>query len=168
MAHPQSDNGDPVILNFSNKKGEGQISGRAWCNQFTAPFSLRGPGRLTIVEALTTRMACPEPDMLFEADFLDKLLAVNNYKITGPVMEMVTTDGKTLTFHAYEKIGAAANIKFIYIAAEKAPCNNGVMKTSCYQIREDKKVPWQIWYGDITDFRPEAGVAYWKSTPKIH
>lgn len=157
---PDGENGDPVILNFSNEKGEGRVSGRAWCNQFTAPFSMRGPGRLTIVEAVTTRMACPEPATRFEADFLDKLLAVNNYKINGRVLELQTVDGKTMTFRAREKIGATAKIRFIYVAADKAPCNAGVMQTSCYQIREDKKAPWQLWYGDIAGFTPQPGIAY--------
>lgn len=118
---PNGDNGDPVILNFSNEKGEGRVSGRAWCNQFTAPFSLRGPGRMTIVEAVTTRMACPEPAMHFEADFLEKLQAVNNYTITGKTLELDTLDGKVMKFRAREKVGATAKIKFVYVAAEKAP-----------------------------------------------
>ena len=157
---PNGDNGDPVILNFSNDKGEGRVSGRAWCNQFTAPFSLRGPGRMTIVEAVTTRMACPEPAMRFEADFLEKLQAVNNYTITGKTLELDTLDGKVMKFRAREKIGATAKIKFIYVAAEKAPCSTGVMQTTCYQVREDKKAPWQLWYGDIRGFKPEPGVQY--------
>ena len=157
---PTGDNGDPVILTFSNEKGEGRINGRAWCNQFTAPFSIRSPGRLTIVEAVTTRMACPEPAMRFEADFLEKLQAVNDYKITGKTLEFDTVDGKVMTFHARDKVGATAKIKFIYVAAEKAPCSTGVMQTTCYQIREDKKAPWQLWYGDIAGFKPEPGVQY--------
>jgi len=157
---PHGDNGEPVILNFSNEKGEGRVSGRAGCNQFSAPFSMRGPGRLAIDEAVTTRMACQEPAMRFEAAFLEKLQTVNNYKITGSVLEIQTVDGKTMTFHAREKVSATANIKFVYVAAEKAPCNTGVMKTSCYQIREDKKAPWQLWYGDIVGFKPEPGVEY--------
>jgi heat shock protein HslJ len=157
---PHGDTGEPVILTFSHEKGQGRVSGRAWCNQFSAPFSMRGPGRLTIVEAVTTRMACPEPAMRFEADFLEKLQAVNNYKITGSVLEMQTVDGKTMTFHAREKAGATAQIKFVYVAAGKAPCNAGAMKTTCYQIREDKKAPWQLWYGDIVGFKPEPGIEY--------
>ncbi|KAF3996795.1 META and DUF4377 domain-containing protein [Glaciimonas immobilis] len=157
---PNGDNGDPVVLNFSVEKGEGRVSGRAWCNQFTAPFSIRGPGRLTIVEAVTTRMACDEPAMRFEADFLEKLQAVNNYKITGKKLSMQTVDGKTMTFQAREKVGATAKIKFIYVAAKKVPCSTGVMQTTCYQIREDKKAPWQLWYGDIIGFKPSPGVQY--------
>ncbi|MGS0743615.1 DUF4377 domain-containing protein [Glaciimonas sp. GG7] len=157
---PNGENGEPVILNFSNEKGEGRVSGRAWCNQFTAPFSLRGPGQLTIIEAVTTRMACAEPAMLFEGDFLDKLLAVNHYRITGKVLEMHTVDGKILTFHARDKVGATAKIRFIYVAAEKAPCNAGVMKANCYQIREDKKDPWQLRFGEIVGFTAQPGIEY--------
>jgi len=157
---PHGNNGEPVVLNFSNEKNQGRVSGRAGCNQFSAPFSMRGPGRLTIAEAVTTRMACQEAAMRFEADFLDKLRGVDHYTITGTILALQTADGKTMTFHAREKINASANTKFIYVAAEKAPCNTGVMKTTCYQIREDKKAPWQLWYGDIAGFTPEPGVEY--------
>jgi len=157
---PHGDNGEPVILNFNVENGQGRVSGRAGCNQFTAPFSIRGPGQLTIVEAASTRMACPEPAMQFEADFLDKLQAVNHYAITGPVLEMKTLDGQMLKFYAREKPSAAAKVKFIYVAPQKVACSAGVMRTTCLQIRERKEDPWQNWYGNIEGFNFEPGVAY--------
>lgn len=157
---PHGDNGEPVILNFAQEKGQGRVSGRAGCNQFSAPYSVRGPGQLTIVQAVTTRMACPAPAMQFEADFLDKLQAVNQYSIDGQQMEMKTLDGQTLSFHAREKPGASAKIKFIYVASEKVPCSAGVMRTTCLQIRERKEDPWQLWYGNIQGFNFEPGIAY--------
>jgi heat shock protein HslJ len=156
---PHGDNGEPVILSFTLKNGLGRVSGRAGCNQFSAPYSVRGPGQLTIVEAATTRMACPEPAMQFEADFLDQLQAVDHYKIDGQLMEMKTLDGQTLRFHAREKPGADAKIKFIYVASQKAPCV-GMMPTTCLQIRERKEDPWQLWHGNIQGFNFEPGIAY--------
>ncbi|AMP07595.1 META and DUF4377 domain-containing protein [Collimonas pratensis] len=157
---PHGDNGEPVILNFDMQDGKGRVSGRAGCNQFSAPYSVRAAGQLTIVEAVTTRMACPPPAMQFEADFLDKLQAVNNYKINGPVLEMKTVDGQTLSFYQREKPSAAAKIKFVYVAAQKIPCSAGVMRTTCLQIRERKEDPWQLWYGNIVGFNFEPGIAY--------
>ncbi|WP_211467218.1 META and DUF4377 domain-containing protein [Collimonas silvisoli] len=157
---PHGDNGEPVILNFSLENGQGRVSGRAGCNRFSAPYSVHAPGQLTIVQAVTTHMACPGPAMQFEADFLDKLQAVNQYKIDGQQMEMKTLDGQTLSFHAREKPSASAKIKFIYVASQKAPCSTGVMRTTCLQIRERKEDPWQLWYGDIQDFNFEPGIAY--------
>lgn len=159
-AIPHGDNGEPVILNFDMKDGKGRVSGRAGCNQFSAPYSVRAAGQLTIVEAVTTRMACPPPAMQFEADFLDKLQAVNNYKISGPVLEMKTVDGQTLSFYQREKPSAAAKIKFVYVASEKVPCSAGMMRTTCLQIRERKEDPWQLWYGSIAGFNFEPGIAY--------
>jgi heat shock protein HslJ len=159
-AVPHGDNGEPVILNFSQENGKGRVSGRAGCNQFSAPYSVRGPGQLTIVEAVTTRMACPEPAMQFEADFLDKLQAVNQYAITGQQMEMKTLDGQVMRFHAREKPGAAAKIKFVYVASQKVACSAGVMRTTCLQVRERKEDPWQLWYGNIQGFNFEPGIAY--------
>ncbi|AIY43995.1 putative lipoprotein [Collimonas arenae] len=157
---PHGDNGEPVILNFDTQNGQGRVSGRAGCNRFSAPYSVRAPGQLSIVQAAATRMACPAPAMQFEADFLDKLQAVNNYKIAGPVLEMHTLDGQTLSFYAREKPSAAAKIKFIYVASEKLPCSAGVMRTTCLQIRERKEDPWQLWYGNIEGFKFEPGIAY--------
>jgi heat shock protein HslJ len=157
---PHGDNGEPVILSFAVENGRGRVSGRAGCNQFSAPYSVRGPGQLTIVQAVTTRMACPEPAMQFEADFLDKLQAVNQYKIDGQQLQMQTLDGQTLNFHAREKPGAAAKIKFVYVAPQKAACSAGVMHTTCLQIRERKEDPWQLWYGNIQGFNFEPGIAY--------
>jgi heat shock protein HslJ len=157
---PHGDNGEPVILNFDMQDGVGRVSGRAGCNQFSAPYSIRAAGQLTIVEAVTTRMACPPPAMRFEADFLDKLQAVNNYKINGPVLEMKTVDGQTLSFYQREKPSAAAKIKFVYVASQKVPCSAGVMRTTCLQIREHKEDPWLLWYGNIVGFNFEPGVAY--------
>lgn len=159
-AVPHGDNGEPVILNFSLENGQGRVSGRAGCNQFSAPYSIRRPGQLTIVQAVTTRMACPGPAMQFEADFLDKLQAVNLYKIDGRQMEMKTLDGQTLSFHAREKPGASAKTKFVYIASQKVPCSAGVMRTTCLQVRERKEDPWQLWYGTIQGFNFESGIAY--------
>ncbi|MEO6918279.1 MAG: META and DUF4377 domain-containing protein [Collimonas sp.] len=157
---PHGDNGEPVILNFNVQNGLGRVSGRAGCNQFSAPYSVRAAGRLSIVEAVTTRMACPPPAMHFEADFLDKLQAVNHYQIAGPVLEMQTLDGQTLSFYAREKPSASAKIKFVYVAAQKAPCSAGVMRTTCLQIRERKEDPWQLWYGNIEGFHFEPGIGY--------
>lgn len=156
---PHGDNGEPVTLSFNTENGLGRVSGRAGCNQFSAPYSVRGLGKLTIVEAVSTRMACPEPAMQFEADFLDKLQAVDNYKIAGPLLEMKTIDGQTLSFHARKKPSATAKIKFVYVAPQKVPCV-GVMPTTCLQIRERKEDPWQLWYGNIKGFDFEPGVAY--------
>lgn len=157
---PHGDNGEPVILSFTLEHGQGRVSGRAGCNQFSAPYSVRGPGQLTIDQAVATRMACPEPAMQFEADFLDKLQAVNHYKIDGQQMEMQTADGQTLSFHSREKPGASAKIKFIYVASQKVPCSAGAMRTTCLQIRERKEDPWQLWYGNIQGFNFEPGIGY--------
>ncbi|MFC5473373.1 DUF4377 domain-containing protein [Paraherbaspirillum soli] len=157
---PQATNGKPVILNFVREKERGRVSGRAGCNQFAAPYSVRAPGQLTITEAVTTRMACPQQAQQFEADFLEQLMAVNHYRIAGSQLEMQAIDGQTLVFQARDKPSADAKIKFIYVAPQKAPCSAGVMQTTCFQIRERKEDPWQLWYGDINGFAFTPGHDY--------
>ncbi|MQR00886.1 META and DUF4377 domain-containing protein [Glaciimonas soli] len=157
---PNGDNGEPVMLNFANETGQGHVSGRSWCNNFSATYALASANRLTIGQAVGTRKMCPEPAMQFESDFLNQLQTVNTYSFSGPLLEISTSDHQTLTFHRREKPSAAAKTKLVYVASEKAPCSNGVMRTTCYQIREDKTQPWQLWYGDIVGFKPEPGIAY--------
>lgn len=94
---PHGDNGEPVILNFQNEGGESRVSGRSWCNRFTASYALREGGKLTIGRAASTRMACMEPAMQFESAFLEKLEAITSYRINGSTMEVNTADGAANT-----------------------------------------------------------------------
>lgn len=157
---PHGDNGEPVILNFQNEGGESRVSGRSWCNRFTASYALREGGKLTIGRAASTRMACMEPAMQFESAFLEKLEAITSYRISGSTMEVNTADGEVLTFHAREKVSPQAKVKFIYVAPQKVACSAGVMQTTCFRIRERKEDPWQLWYGTIHGFDFKPGTAY--------
>lgn len=157
---PHGDNGEPVILNFQNADGESRVSGRSWCNLFSASYVLREGGKLTIGRAASTRMACMEPAMKFESAFLEKLEAITSFRINGDTMDVSTADGDTLTFHAREKVSPQAKVKFIYVAPQKVACSAGVMQTTCFQIRERKEDPWQLWYGPIHGFDFKPGTAY--------
>lgn len=66
-----------ITLGFD---GQGRVSGRAGCNRYSARYTLTtetlgfGPGALT-------RMACPEPQMAIEREFLAMLSRVTRFDI---------------------------------------------------------------------------------------
>lgn len=59
---------------------EGRVSGLASCNRFSAGFELTGEG-LRIAQAASTMMACAEPLMQQEQQFLQILTAVERFDI---------------------------------------------------------------------------------------
>ena len=93
---PNGDNGEPVILNFQDNGKEASVSGRAWCNRFNAPYVLRDGSRLTIGHAAATRMACMGKAMEFESAFLDKLQALERYKIDDKSLQLFAVDGEVM------------------------------------------------------------------------
>lgn len=69
--------------------GEGEISGNAGCNRFTAPYELDGE-RITIGPAATTRMHCPEPEGIMEQErqYLEALTRARRYTVSFDRLEL--------------------------------------------------------------------------------
>lgn len=61
---------------------DGRVAGRAFCNQYSARYTLSG-AVLTIDQAAATKMACAPALMDLESKFLSVLSAVRGYAI-GP------------------------------------------------------------------------------------
>ncbi len=99
---PHGDNGEPVILTFQGGE-QASVSGRAWCNRFSAPYVLRDNERLTIGHAAATRMACVGQAMEFESAFLDKLQALERFRIRGDTLELLAVDGEVMRLQARSK-----------------------------------------------------------------
>lgn len=59
----------------------GKVSGRAFCNRFTAGYTISGEG-LRLGPAAATRMACPTAQMAAEGAFLAALAKVDRFDIT--------------------------------------------------------------------------------------
>jgi heat shock protein HslJ len=84
-----------VTLNFD---AEGQVSGRASCNRYTAGYQARGD-RLGFTPAAATKMACAEALMNQEQNFFRILGAVDRFRIdeTGALI----LEGAAGTMKAY-------------------------------------------------------------------
>ncbi len=82
---------DAFVLSLASEAGE--YSGRTNCNRFFGTYEVKGD-KLTLGEAGTTRMACP--DMESESAFLQMLAKVNGYSIKGNELTLTDADKKTL------------------------------------------------------------------------
>ena len=72
----------------------GQLSGSAGCNNYTAGYKVTGES-ITIGPAASTRKACADPAgvMEQEAQFLEALESAATYRIEGSQLELRTADG---------------------------------------------------------------------------
>ena len=67
-----------VTLTYS----EGNFAGRSGCNSYSGPVEAGElPGEIVIGPIVSTRMACPEPQMQTETRYLKNLQAVTKYGI---------------------------------------------------------------------------------------
>jgi hypothetical protein len=58
--------------------------------------------------------------------------------------------------------------RLLYIAGDKVPCTNGIMKTECLQYRETPKQPWQVAYAPIEGLDWKAGNEYLLKITEVH
>jgi heat shock protein HslJ len=99
---PHGDNGEPVILTFA----EGRVSGHAGCNRMMAGYEV-GPeaGRIAVKAPVTTRMACEEGRMTFEAAFTKAFSAATTVRFEGNHLHLDSPGVPTLKFHLRELQG---------------------------------------------------------------
>ena len=99
---PHGDNGEPVILTFA----EGRVSGHAGCNRMMAGYEL-GPeaGKIAVKAPVTTRMACEEGRMKFEAAFTRAFGAATAARFEGDHLYLDSPGVPSLKFHLRELQG---------------------------------------------------------------
>jgi heat shock protein HslJ len=99
---PHGDNGEPVILTFA----EGRVGGHAGCNRMMAGYELGAePGQIAIKGPATTRMACEEGRMNFEAAFTKAFGAATAVRFEGSHMYLASPGVPDLKFHLRELQG---------------------------------------------------------------
>lgn len=85
-----------LIFDFDAKSAKGS----AGCNHYTTNLTLKGSD-LSFSEAMRTLMAC-SPDEIMEQEnaYLDLLGQVENYRINGDSLVLITESGSALHFQA--------------------------------------------------------------------
>jgi heat shock protein HslJ len=73
----------------------GQVSGSSGCNTFSGPYTVSGPDSIDIGPLASTRMACPEPAMAFEASYLAALDGATTWAVPAdaPIGTQLTIGG---------------------------------------------------------------------------
>jgi heat shock protein HslJ len=82
---------------------DGRVSGSSGCNNYNAAYTLDGSS-LTIMPGPMTMMACPEPQMTVEQQFMAALGATAAYEIVGSELHLLNADGQVVaTFTVLEQ-----------------------------------------------------------------
>ena len=71
---------------------DGTLSGNSGCNEYNGPYKVDGD-KIDLGPFASTRMACDQPVMDQETQYLAALETAAKYQIMGNVMEMRTADG---------------------------------------------------------------------------
>lgn len=158
----------PITISFTHERDALRVTGFAGCNTYTSSYSVANGGLIVTSTPLAAHMPCyPADRAATEPAYLSALTriratAVDNY---GNPQRLTLTldDGDILDFarRADPVMGGQPGAtKLVYVNSQRVPCDAGVMRTTCYQVRDSDNQPWQLWYGDIRgfDFRP--GIVY--------
>lgn len=144
---------------------DGRVSGSANCNTYFADVTQDGSA-LSFGPIGSTRMACPEPIMQQENDFLAAMASVNHYVVAEGQLTL-TYDGGLLIFatapagETEDEVDADADgtIKTLFVGPELVDCV-GVAPQQCLQVKENEADDWTLFYDQIEGFTHEPGFIY--------
>jgi heat shock protein HslJ len=77
----------------------GRLSGFAGCNRYFAAVTVAGD-QMQVSEPAATRMACPEPAMALEQEYLERIARTSAFADTGDRLELSLSDGSGMVFRA--------------------------------------------------------------------
>ncbi|MGF6710637.1 hypothetical protein QFZ41_001601 [Luteibacter sp. W1I16] len=83
-------------------------------------------------------------------------------------LALLAATALSLTACAMAPADHGSRSRLLYIAAAKAPCTNGVMKTECFQYREEATDSWQLTYVPIEGFDWQPGNEYLLKITEVH
>ena len=86
---------------------DGQLSGSAGCNTYNAPYTVDG-NKIKIGMAISTMMACEQPVMDQETQYLAAIQTAATYKIEGSKLELRDATGALLASYTLQPGGASA------------------------------------------------------------
>ncbi|MCB8926789.1 MAG: META domain-containing protein [Ardenticatenaceae bacterium] len=151
-----------ITLNFTD---EG-VNGTAGCNSYFGDMTQAGSA-LSFGALGSTRMACPEPIMQQENDYLAALGTVSTFSLADGQLTLQYEEG-TLVFTAGtpEEANEAADsdtetvaVKTLFVGPELVDCV-GEAPQQCLQVRENEADEWTLFYDQINGFEFEPGYAY--------
>jgi heat shock protein HslJ len=158
----------PITITFTHERGELRVTGFAGCNTYSSNYTVANGALILTAPPVATRLACyPADRTQIEQDYLAGLTrirasAVDSY---GDPRRLTLTleNGDILDFaRRIDPVmgGQTGARKLVYVNSQRVACDAGVMRTSCYQVRDSDDQPWQLWYGDIVGFDFKPGIIY--------
>ncbi len=140
---------------------DGRISGSANCNTYFADVTQSG-SELSFGPIGSTRMACAEPIMQQENNFLAAMATVNHYVVAEGQLTL-TYDSGLLVFTTAPagemEEDADGTIKTLFVGPELVDCV-GVAPQQCLQVKENEADEWTLFYDQIEGFTYEPGFIY--------
>jgi heat shock protein HslJ len=82
--------GSQITADF---RADGKLSGSGGCNQYNAQYTITASNGITITQSITTLMACAEPVMQQETQYLSLLQQATKYEITGDQLTLFDKNG---------------------------------------------------------------------------
>ncbi|MBV8681206.1 MAG: META and DUF4377 domain-containing protein [Aquitalea sp.] len=142
------------------------ISGFAGCNRFTGHRNAEGQWVLA-----TTRMMCAPAMMQTEQAYIGFLSQPFHIKTDGKAQQLVLS-GSAGEYRFVRKPEQAAGHnaaatapvqrpQYLYVSSVRKNCSAGAGQMQCLQVRSREDQPWQLFYGEIEGFTPQAGNSYY-------
>ncbi|ALM85852.1 META and DUF4377 domain-containing protein [Bordetella sp. N] len=159
----------PITITFTREGAEPRVTGFAGCNTFTSSYTVSSTQTLILTsDPAATRMACAPADRApLERDFLAGLIRITGTSVDNygnpRLMSLALANGDILNFERrIDPVMGGSNgaTKLVYVNSQRVPCDAGVLRTTCYQVRDSDNQPWQYWYGDINGFQYQPGSIY--------
>jgi heat shock protein HslJ len=112
----------------------GTLNGQSGCNTYTAPYQTSGESLTIAPEIAVTAMACPEPQMAVEDEYLARLPRTATYTIDGSTLMLADAEGEPLlvygTTSGAESILGPWNVASFYTGNAVASVAEGATLTA--------------------------------------
>lgn len=158
----------PITISFTHEGTQLRATGFSGCNTYSSNYTVSNGNLIMTTDPVAGKMACYPADRgPVERDYLGGLTQIRATSVdsyNNPMrLSLSLANGEILDFaRRIDPVmgGQEGATKLVYVNSQRVPCDAGVMRTTCYQVRDSDNQPWQLWYGDIRgfDFRP--GVLY--------
>ena len=83
----------------ANFQADWKLSGTGGCNQYNAEYTTTASNGITITQPITTLMACAEPVMQQETQYLSLLQQATKYEISGDQLTLFDKNGAKLLIY---------------------------------------------------------------------
>ena len=80
-------------------RADWKLSGSGGCNQYNAEYTTTASNGITITQPITTLMACAEPVMQQETQYLSLLPQATKYEISGDQLTLFDKTGVKLLIY---------------------------------------------------------------------